>query len=204
MLVVDLGDRGFTDLKTIGIVDGSNNHYNASETETAIMVQQAERYGILHKKRDTRELEGRLRECKVNVHAEIKTAARGRKTLVINFTNKSDIPIPLVGARIEWQYDPPRTLPRQPDTTGSACEISGGVNLACRTNLSSPVPPGATVQFYVHPDIAGILAEILLGDVKDKDIAVTFGTTTPFAWRASEDEIPGITREFRTYCRFTA
>lgn len=196
LLVVDLGDRGFTDLKTIGIVDGSNNHYNASETETAIMVQQAERYSVLHKKPDTTELEARLRECKVDVHADIQDVPHGMRTLVIDFTNKSNIPIPLVGARIEWKYDPPRILTRHPGAAASASEISGSVNLACRANLSSPMPPGATVQFYIHPDVAGILVEMLLGDVKDKDIAVTFGTTTSFGWKASQDEIPGTIREF--------
>ncbi len=202
MLVVDLGERGFTDLTKVGLVDGSNQQFNVGATETAIMVQEAERYSILHRKPDNSELESRLRECEVDVHTEIETAPHGKKTLVIDFTNKSDIPIPLVGGRIEWEYDPPRTQPRGSDATGPVREvqqIGGSVNLACRTILSNSVPPGATVQFYVHPDIAGVLVETLLGDVKDKDIAITFGTTTRSGWKAHEHEIPGTIREFAQY-----
>lgn len=199
MLVVDLGGRGFTDVKEIGIVDGSSRHFKVGETETAIMVQEAERYSVLHKRPDNSELEEQLRECEVDVHAGIETAPHGTKTLVINFTNKSNIPIPLVGGSIEWEYDPPRTQPRGADAIGGVRkfeQIGGSVSLTCRTNLSSPVPPGATVQFYVRPDIAAILVETLLGDVKDKDIAVIFGTLTRSAWKAKEDEIPGVIREF--------
>jgi hypothetical protein len=198
-LVVDLGERGFTGLKKVGLVDGSNQHFNVGETETAIMVQEAERYSVFHKKPDNSERESKLRECEVEVHAEIETAPHGVKTLIISFTNKSSIPIPLVGGRIEWEYDPPRTQPRGADATGPVFEFQqtgGSVNLACRTSLSAPVPPGSAVQFYVHPDLAGFLVETLLDDVKDKDIAITFGTTTRFGWKAQEDEIPGTIREF--------
>ena len=118
MLVVDLGGRGFADLRTIGVVDGGNRHFSVGETETAIMVQQAERYSVLHKKPDTTELEAQLRGCEVNVHAETVAEPCGRKALVINFTNRSGVPIPLVRARIDWEYDPPRVLPRGSDAKG--------------------------------------------------------------------------------------
>ena len=195
-LVVDLGDRGFANLRKIGLINGSNQHFNVGETETAIMVQQAERYSVLRKKPDTTELEARLKECKVEVRAETIDEFWGRKSLVINFTNKSDVPIPLVGARVDWEYDPPRILSRGSDAKGSITEVSGSVNLACRTDLSSPVPPSRTVQFYVHPNVASVLAEILLGDVQDKDIVVMFNTPTQFGWQARGDEIPGAIREF--------
>ena len=202
VLVVDLGERGFSGLKTVAVVDGDNHHYNVGDTEVAIMVQQAERHSVLHQKPDNAELEAQLQQCKVEVNAEIEVSRNGTQQLVISFTNASGIPIPLVGARIEWEYDPPRTQPRGSDATGpvqEVQEIGGKLNLACRTSLSSPVSPGATVQFYVYPDSAGVLVETLFGDVKDKDLIVTFGTSTRYGWTGSEDDIPGTIRRFAQY-----
>ncbi|MEJ7592574.1 MAG: hypothetical protein WKF77_13560 [Planctomycetaceae bacterium] len=57
-----------------------------------------------------------------------------------------------------------------------AQQIGGSLNLACRTDLSVPVSPGSTVQFFVPKDIGGAMIETLVGDVPDKNIAVVFGT----------------------------
>lgn len=199
MLVVDLGDRGFTGLTQVGLVDGAGQYISVGETDTLRMVQDAKRYSALLKTPDYSTLEEKLRECEVDIHAEVETTSYGAKTLVIRFANKSDTPIPLVGCRIEWRYNPPRTQPRGSDATGPVSEveeIGGSVDVACRESLSSPVSPGKTIEFYVHPHFAGVLMETLFDDVKDEDIAITFGTITRYGWTAIKDEIPGTVREF--------
>ena len=195
-IVVDLGECGYTDLRMLGVIDGSNRFLKPSETEIAIMLQHAKRYSVLYPPRDTQEDEAKLRQCEVEVKAQLETVLTDRKSLAITFTNKSEIPIQLHGAEIDWKYDPPRMLPRAPDAKSTAQEISGSVGLACRSDLSSPVLPANAVVFYVHESMVGVLVELLLGDVKDDDITIFFRTDTRLSWTAKGDEIPGTIREY--------
>ena len=201
-LLIDLGERGFEDLKRIGLVDGSGQLYFVGDTDTAIMVQEAKRHSVLYPTTNNSALELQLQVCDVDVRAEIETASNLSKSLVVSFINNSDIAIPLIGSRIEWKYDPPRKQPRGSDATGPVSEvqkISGSVNLACRTDLSIPVPPHATVRFYLPPEIAVVLLETILGDVKDSDIVISFGTSTQFGWEAKDDVIPSTIREYANH-----
>ena len=186
-LVVDIDEDGFKDLKRIGLVDGDKQLYFVSDTEIAVMVDQAKRYGSLFKKPDYAELKSRLRECEVVINAEVESFSETDKRLVVSFLNKSEVSIPLVGARIEWKYDPPRVQPRGSDASSSIIEIqevSGRVSLDCRTSLATPVAPGEKVEFYAHPDIAGALIQTLFDDVKDQDVGVSVGPITGLGWNA--------------------
>lgn len=201
-LIIDVGERGLIDLERIGLADGGNQYYYADKDEIAVIKQQAQRYSVLYGKPDSSELEQVLRECEVAVQLIIENAPHGARTLVVSFTNKSNTPIPLVGGKIKWKYDPPRSQPRSQNTAGrvrAVQEIGGDINLTCRSSLSLSVASGATVQFYIHPDVADVLVELLLGDVKDSDISIVLATQTQVGWEAHGDEIPGTIREFARY-----
>ena len=194
-IVIDIGERPIRDLKMVGIVDGSGRWWNASDVEVAVIVQQSTRYDNFKPKRDTTELEERLKQCDIEINAAVQDGPTGRKRLEITFTNKSDMPIQLNGGEIKWEYDPPRWHPDAGEGKPKIAEAGGSVKLACAVSLKSPVAPGDTATFYVHDDIACVLVETIVGDVKDKDIKVILYTDTKLAWTATEDEIPGAIRE---------
>jgi hypothetical protein len=75
------------------------------------------------------------------------------------------------------------------------------VNLACRNDQNSPILPGASITFYVHESVAGVLLETLLGDVSDENISFVFGTKTGMAWQVTGDGIPEAVRQYAQYLR---
>ena len=194
-IVVDVGEGQINGLKMVGVLDGTGRWWSASEVEVAVIVQCSQRYDSLRPKRDTTEIEERLKQCDIEIGAAIKHGPAGRKRLEIIFTNKSAIPIQLGGAEIKWEYDPPRWQPIAPDSKARVAQAGGSVNLACSSSLESPIAPGDTAVFFVHDDIAGVLVETILGDVKDEDIKVVVYTDTQLGWSATADEIPETVRE---------
>ncbi len=203
-MLVDVGEGQLSDLKTLGVMDGNGRWWYASEVDVAVVVQRAQRYEILKPVQDTTEIEGLLRQCDIAINAAISHGATGRKRLEIIFRNRSAIPIQLRGAKIEWEYDPPRWQPSGPDGTTRVAEAGGSVNLACTSSLTSPVAPGEMATFYVHDDMAGFLVETVLGDVKDEGIKVIVATDTKLGWTATGDEIPGTVREMARHIIETA
>ena len=188
-LTIDL--LGFSGLTKLAVCDGNNQYFYVGDTELANIVADAKRYSSLIKTPDQSDLTEQLQGCNVEINAMCQNTSSG-KQLVITFTNKSEIPIPLIGGEIEWKYNPPRQRGDNPQVT----EVSGTVSLVARTDLSRPVPKGGTAEFHVARDVACCLVETLFEDVGYEDIAIKISTNANTAWTANEDEIPAAVREF--------
>jgi hypothetical protein len=198
-LVVDVGSHPVAELQAVGVVDGVGRRWNATDVQVATIVQQSQKYAPLRPERNTAEIEERLKQCDIEIRSKLFTEANGHKRLLVTFTNKSVIPIQLHSAEIKWTYDPPRLMPAAPDSKLKVSEAGGSVQLTCDSNLKLPIAPGNSAEFYLTDELAGVLVETILGDVKDQDIQVAVYTNTRVFWKATEDEIPETVRKIARY-----
>ena len=114
--MVDLDNRPIGGLKAIGIVDGNSVRWNAPESQVANIIQQSKRYDVQRSTEKVDDLATELKKCEIEIRAAIQSIVGGHKRLEVLFRNKSSIPIPLVGAKIEWCFDPPRLHVAPPDS----------------------------------------------------------------------------------------
>lgn len=184
-------------------MDGDKNRFAVPPIQVAVLKREAERRAILYpepNEKDTPDFSA----CEIDVGAIVESSVGGKRTLIFTVTNKSDVAIPIVGGKLEWQYDPPRSMKAESDPSTMIREVEqlgGSLNLACRNGLNSPVSPGAAIKFHVHDSMAGVLLETLLGDVPDENISFVFGTKSGTTWKVIEDGIPGAVREYAEYIR---
>lgn len=195
-LVIDLGAQSVNGLTMIGLVDGLGKWWNTSDSEIASIVQQATRYQSLVTKSDNSAMRSKMRHCDVDIRAAVRDGPTGQKRIEIDFTNNSDVPIRLIGARIGWRYDPPRATPGGTVPGPEVAELGGNVNLSCANSLKEPIPSQGSISFYVHESIAGVLVETLFDDVKDNDFEVDVFTDVDTKWTATGNGIPEAVRDF--------
>lgn len=202
-IVVNFERPRLQGITAAGILDGDNNRYSVPPDQIAVLKREAERRAILYPEpaaKDTPDFS----HCEMDVRAKVESSVGVKRSLVFTVTNKSDVAIPIVGGKLEWQYDPPRSIKAENDPSSKIREVKqlgGSLNLACRNDLNLPVSPGAAIQFHVHDSMAAVLLETLLGDVPDENISFVFGTKSGTAWKAIEDGIPEAVREFAEFIR---
>ncbi|HBJ34959.1 MAG TPA: hypothetical protein DDZ51_09410 [Planctomycetaceae bacterium] len=202
-IVVDLERRRLEDITGLGILDGDNNRFASPPNQIESLKREAERRAIFYPEPESDDATD-FSQCEMDVEARVESSIGGKQSLVFKITNKSDIAVPIVGAKLEWHYDPPRSTKAESGVNKKIREVQelgGSMNLACRSDLSSPVSPGGVVQFHVHESMAGMLLETLLGDVPDENITLVFGTKSGTGWKATEEGIPEAVREHAEYIR---
>lgn len=195
-IVVDLGGKGFRGLEKVGVVTGERDRFDASKTDVAILVQDAARYSAIHEAEATAIDETELKSCDIHIGAELIDEANGQKGIAISFTNNSETPIPLTGAKIEWEYSPPRVKPIHQGNGAMVQEIGGAVDLDCLSDLTSSLGYAARVVFAVPRHLRGCLVETLLPDVPDDNIAIRIFTKTKITWIAKGEEVPFVIKAF--------
>ncbi|QDT10717.1 SMEK domain-containing protein [Planctomycetes bacterium K23_9] len=202
-IVINLDRPRLEGISEVGILDGDNNSFKAPPGQIAILKQEAERRATLYPQPDSDNAPD-FSECEMEVAARVEFGDDGKQLLVFTVTNMSDIAVPIVGANLEWQYDPPRSRRAENDATTKIREVQelgGSVNLDCRSDLTSPVAPGGVIQFYLHDSMERLLLETLLGDVPDQNVSFVFGAKSGTGWKATEEGIPEAVREHAEYIR---
>lgn len=202
-IIVSLERPRLEGITAVGILDGGNNRFAAPPDQIAALKQEAERRAILYPEPAPDDACD-FSKCEMDVEARVESGIDGNRVLVFTVTNKSDIAVPIVGAKLEWQYDPPRSrIPANDASTKirKVQELGGSINLGCRSDLRSPVLPDGAIQFYVHELMASALLETILGDVPDENISFVFGTKSGMGWKATQDGIPEAVREYAEYIR---
>lgn len=202
-IVVNLERPRLDGITAVGILDGDNNRYTVPSVQIPVLKQEAERRAVLYPEPDAEDAPD-FSDCEMDVEATVESGVGGKQSLVFTVTNKSDVAVPIVGAKLEWQYDPPRSTKPENDPGTKIREVQqlgGSMNLDCRSDLRPPVSPGGVTQFHVHESMAGVLLETLLGDVPDENISFVFGTQSGTAWKATEEGIPEAVREYAEYIR---
>ena len=197
-IVVDLERQRLEGITAMGILDGDNNRFAVPSSQITVLKKEAERRAILYPEPSAEDAPD-FSHCEMDVVAAAKSGVDGKLSLVFTVTNKSDIAVPIVGAKLEWQYDPPRSTKPDDDSDTKIREVQqlgASMNLDCRSDLSSPVSPGGVIQFHVHKSMVGMLLETLLGDVPDEKISFVFWTQSGTGWKATEEGIPEAVRGY--------
>jgi hypothetical protein len=202
-IVVNLDRRRLKEIFALGIHDGDNNRFLVPDGQIEVLKREAERRARLYPETDNDDGED-LSNCKVDVEAKVESVKGSKRSLLFTVTNKSEIAIPIVVGRLEWQYAPPRNMKPENDADTrirTVHQVGGSLSLDCLDDLSAPVSPGDTIRFQVHESMARVLLETLLGDVPDENISFVFGTKSGKGWKAKEDGIPEAVRQFAEYIR---
>jgi len=202
-ILVNLERPRLDDIASVGVLDGDDNRFAAPAIQVAVMKQEAERRAILYPEPDFVDSPD-LSKCEIDVEARSESGVGGKQSLVFIVTNKSDIALPIAGAKLDWVYDPPRTTKMDNDASApihKVQQLGGSITLDCGSKLRTPLPPNGVMQFQVHESMAGVLLETLLGDVPDKNISFELGTKWGTGWRATEDGIPEAVRQYARYIR---
>jgi hypothetical protein len=198
-LVVDLDRNDFEGLAAVGIRLGGGKEYAVQSADLLNLRYEAEQWRRLHPQAENSALDDALRCADVDVVAAIESDSAGKPVLVVAFTNKSHVPIPIIGATLSWSYTPPRVRPRAPETSSGiqeAAETGGQISLPCTRRPWSPVQTGETLTFAIDHHFGTLLCQLLLGDVRDDDIVIDVYTKAKTVWRAHGDEIPVTVRNF--------
>jgi hypothetical protein len=106
-IVVDLERPRLEGITALGVLDGDNNRFAVPVSQIAVLKREAERRAILHPESDAKNTPD-FSQCELSVRVNVNSEVGGNRSLVFTVTNKSDIPIPIIGGKLEWQYDPPR------------------------------------------------------------------------------------------------
>lgn len=189
-LVVELHTK-VEQLTGFGIRDGDGNLRFLDDDQLAAFIHNAISHRLPGEDvKDPDTQSQRIKSCKVEIKALATDRGPSRpKRLEFLFTNYGPEAVPLKGGRLEWRYTPPRECPKPKAKKPTVAETGGSVNLSTNS-VSRIVEPGASMSMHLDDVMSGTLVELLRGDVRDEDIAVSLYASETFGWKATMDGIP--------------
>jgi hypothetical protein len=116
------------------------------------------------------------------------SAVRDHLQLVLCLTNLGSERLPILGARLAWQYSPPRVVANTAsDSKATVAELGGSITISVTDRW---LPAGRSVEYCVDHPWTSMLIDAAASDVDRKSLCLDIVTSKTAGWKCAEDGLP--------------
>lgn len=192
-LIVDLSDHPVEELGSLGVTDAEGRFWHAQGKNLRRFIYTAKLYEP--PRLDTQPhqpcepSEVRVSACVCHPNGPLETR------LEVRLRNLGPRDLEPHSARVEWQFVPPREMPRDPGEPEVA-EAGGSISLRYdkRRKFLKPNQEGVFL-LGLHDPLAQGIVQVLAPDVTDENLCVTVNASH-WEWTAQSSEVPEVIRQF--------